>query len=198
MEIFDEWVKRDVGRTFVLNFDGALAGWLGRAGTVCIFGPTCGLGLALEFNGDLYSCDHFVEPKYHLGNILETPMIELVASEKQRRFGRDKQDTLPSQCRECRFVGVCNGECPKNRFMGTAGGEPGLNYLCTGFKAFFEHADKPMRIMAELLRQGRPAEGVMAVLADEEAGSKVKFAGAGRNDPCPCGSGMKFKKCHGG
>jgi len=198
IEIFDEWVKRDVGRTFVLNFDGALAGWLGRAGTVCVFGPTCGLGLALEFNGDLYSCDHFVEPKYHLGNILETPMIDLVASEKQRRFGRDKRDTLPRQCRECRFVGVCNGECPKNRFVGTTDGEPDLNYLCAGFKAFFEHADKSMRVMAELLRRGQQADGVMAVLAREEAGSKARFAGVERNAPCPCGSGVKYKRCHGG
>jgi uncharacterized protein len=198
IEIFDEWVKRDVGKTFVLNFDGALAGWLGRAGTVCVFGPTCGLGMALEFNGDLYSCDHFVEPKFFLGNILETPMIELVTSEKQRRFGRDKRDTLPRQCRECRFVSVCNGECPKNRFLVASEGEPPLNYLCAGFKAFFEHADKPMRIMAELLRQGRPADGVMAVLSREETGTKATFAGTERNAPCPCGSGLKYKKCHGG
>ena len=95
IEVFDEWVAHDVGRTFVLNFDGALAGWLGQAGTVCIFGPTCGLGMALEHNGDLYSCDHFVEPAHYLGNILETPLGELVASEKQRTFGRDKRDTLP-------------------------------------------------------------------------------------------------------
>ena len=103
IEIFDEWVKKDVGQTFVLNFDGALAGWLGMAGTVCVFGPTCGEGTALEHNGDLYSCDHFVEPNYFLGNILKTPMIELVASDKQRKFGRDKQDTLPQYCRHVRF-----------------------------------------------------------------------------------------------
>ena len=141
IEIFDEWVKRDVGKMFVLNFDGALAGWLGMAGTVCIFGPTCGEGTALEHNGDLYCCDHFVEPEHLLGNILKTPMIELVASEKQRKFGQDKLDTLPRYCRKCEVRFICNGECPKNRFIETPDGEPGLNYLCAGYKTFFKHAD---------------------------------------------------------
>jgi len=167
--IFDEWVSKDVGETFVLNFDGALAGWLDMAGTVCIFGPTCGLGLALEHNGDLYSCDHFVEPKFLLGNILETPLIDLVASEQQLKFGRDKKDTLPRSCRECEFLRVCHGECPKNRFIEAPGGESGLNYLCAGYKAFFKHADRAMRIMADLLRRDRPASEVMAILRQGEA-----------------------------
>ena len=162
--IFDEWVKRDVGQTFVLNFDGALAGWLGRAGTVCIFAPTCGQGMALEHNGDLYSCDHFVEPDHYLGNILETPMIELVASAKQRKFGQDKRDILPPYCRHCEFIQICNGECPKNRFAEAPGGDPGLNFLCEGYKAFFKHADHPMKIMAGLIRRGRLAEEVMQVM----------------------------------
>ena len=196
IEIFGEWVERDVGNTFVLNFDGALAGWLGMAGTTCIFGPTCGLGMALEHNGDLYSCDHFVEPDYYLGNILKTSLIELVASEKQRRFGIDKRDTLPKYCRECEVLSICNGECLKNRFIQTTDGEPGLNYLCEGYKAFFKQADKPMGIMADLLRKNRPASEVMAILAREED-LTTKFARAGRNDQCPCGSGLKFKKCHG-
>jgi len=198
IEIFDEWVKKDVGDTFVLNFDGALAGWLDMAGTVCIFGPTCGLGLALEHNGDLYSCDHFVEPNYFVGNILETPLVDLVASEKQRKFGRDKKATLPLVCKECEFLHVCHGECPKNRFLEEPGGETGLNYLCAGYKAFFKHADKAMRIMADCLRQNRPASEVMAILAGAEMNLKTKpAANPGRNDPCPCGSGKKFKKCHG-
>jgi uncharacterized protein len=195
--IFDEWVRKDVGDTFVLNFDGALAGWLGMAGTVCIFGPTCGLGMALEHNGDLFSCDHFVEPNHYLGNILKTPMIDLVASEEQRKFGQDKKDSLPRYCRECEVLNICNGECPKNRFLETPDGEPGLNYLCAGYKAFFKHADKPMRIMADLLRRNRPAPEVMAILAREETDLKTKLAKSGRNDPCPCGSGKKVKKCHG-
>ncbi len=191
--IFDEWVRRDVGRTFVVNFDGALAGWLGMAGTVCVFAPTCGLGVALEHNGDLYSCDHFVEPDHLLGNILETPLAELVGSEKQRRFGAAKRDTLPRYCRECAFLAVCNGECPKNRFVETPDGEAGLNYLCESYRAFFSHADRPMRMMAGLLRQGRFADEVMPMLAAE----RTAAAKVGRNDPCPCGSGLKYKKCCG-
>ncbi|MBN2409160.1 MAG: anaerobic sulfatase maturase [Candidatus Aminicenantes bacterium] len=197
IRIFDEWIKRDVGSTFILNFDGALAGWLDMAGTVCIFSPTCGLGLALEHNGDLYSCDHFVEPDHFLGNILETPLVDLVASAKQRKFGQDKKDTLPRYCRECEFLHVCYGECPKNRFGKAPDGEPGLNYLCAGYKAFFKHADKAMRIMAELLCENRPASDVMAILAGEGLDPGTKPARPGRNDPCPCGSGLKFKKCHG-
>lgn len=173
IEIFDEWLKRDVGRTFVLNFDGALAGWLGLAGTVCIFGPTCGQGMALEHNGDLYSCDHFVEPNHYLGNILDRPMIDLAASDKQRRFGLDKRDSLPRYCKNCRFLAVCNGECPKNRLLETPDGEAGLNYLCEGYRAFFAHADRPMRIMAELLRRGRNADEVMLILNEEKGGERA-------------------------
>ena len=195
--IFDEWVKRDVGKTFVLNFDGALAGWLGMAGTVCIFGPTCGLGMALEHNGDLYSCDHFVEPNYYLGNILKTPMIALVASERQRKFGQDKKKTLPRYCRECEVLHICNGECPKNRFIQTPDGEAGLNYLCEGYKAFFKHADRPMKIMADLIRQGRYADEIMQMHAAPGKRHRATGVKPGRNDPCPCGSGKKFKHCHG-
>jgi len=197
VEIFDEWVRRDVGETFVLNFDGILAGWLGMAGTLCIFGRTCGLGLVLEHNGDLYSCDHFVEPDYLLGNIMKRPMIELLASEKQRKFGLDKEDTLPLYCRECRFLFACNGECPKNRFIKTPDGEAGLNYLCIGYMAFFKHADRYMRIMADLLREGKTADGIMKILSEEDARSEKRTPKVGRNDPCPCRSGLKFKKCHG-
>jgi len=197
IDIFDEWVKRDVGKTFVLNFDGALAGWLGRAGTVCIFGPTCGLGMALEHNGDLYSCDHFVEPNHYLGNILQTPMIDLVASEKQRKFGRDKQDPLPRYCRECEVRSICNGECPKNRFIEAPDGEAGLNYLCEGYKAFFKHADRPMKIMADLIRRGKVAAEVMKLRGTEEKSAEGVSNKPGRNAPCFCGSGLKFKKCHG-
>jgi uncharacterized protein len=186
--VFDEWVARDVGEMFVLNFDGALAGWLGRAGTVCVFGPTCGLGVALEHNGDVYSCDHFVDPDHYLGNILETPLADLVASARQRAFGRAKQESLPSRCRACGWLAVCNGECPKNRFA-SAGGETGLNDLCDGYRAFFSHADPAMRRMADLIRRGRPADGIMA-----PGGRGAK---PGRNDPCFCGSGLKFKRCHG-
>ena len=120
--------------------------------------------MALEHNGDLYCCDHFVEPNYFLGNILKTPMRELVSSDKQRRFGEDKRDSLPQYCRSCEFINICNGECPKNRFRETPDGEPRLNYLCQGYKAFFRHADRPMKIMAGLIRRGRLAEEVMKLI----------------------------------
>jgi uncharacterized protein len=172
IRVFEEWVRRDVGRIFVLNFDAALAGWLGMAGTFCIFGPTCGLSMALEHNGDLYSCDHFVEPNFYLGNIMKTPMIELVASDKQHKFGLDKRNTLPQHCLQCDYLHICNGECPKNRFIETPDGKPGLNYLCKGYRAFFEHADRPMKIMANLIRRGRLAEEVMKLMDTEYKGEK--------------------------
>jgi uncharacterized protein len=196
--IFDEWVRRDVGRVFVQFFDAALAAWAGAPPALCIFSPTCGTALALEHNGDLYSCDHFVEPHYLLGNILDAPMRELVASGKQRAFGLVKHDALPRYCRECHVRFVCYGECPKNRFISTPDGEDGLNYLCAGYKAFFTHIDHPMQIMADLLRSGRaPAEIMRMYATDNERRLRQTFATARRNDPCPCGSGRKYKRCHG-
>jgi uncharacterized protein len=159
-EIFDEWVKRDVGEVFVQTFDVALGSWLGQH-NLCIFSPTCGNALALEHNGDLYSCDHYVEPDYLLGNIKQTHMLELVASDKQRQFGKDKFDSLPNYCRECEVLFACYGECPRNRFITTPDGEPGLNYLCAGYKSFFKHIDGPMRTMAMLVNEGRYADEIM-------------------------------------
>ncbi len=190
--IFDEWVRNDVGRIFVQTFEASARRWMGLPSGMCVFEETCGIGLALEHNGDLYSCDHFVEPDYLLGNILEKEIGELAASEKQYRFGQDKRDTLPQVCRECEVFFACRGECPKNRFLATPSGESGLNYLCKGWKAFFQHVDYPMQIMAGLMRRGYPASEVMRILALDEA-----FQRTGRNEPCPCGSGLKFKRCHG-
>jgi uncharacterized protein len=195
--IFDEWVHRDVGRVFVQMFDAALASWVGAPATLCIFAETCGEALALEHNGDLYACDHFVEPGYLLGNIAHDHMRDLVASEPQRQFGLAKRDTLPRFCRECAVRFACHGECPKNRFIATPDGEPGLNYLCAGYKEFFTHIDRPMRIMAELLRRGRAPAEIVSLLAAEEAELRRACARAGRNAPCPCGSGRKVKRCHG-
>jgi len=159
IDIFDEWVRHDVGKVFVQAFDAALANWYGGPAGVCVFQETCGLALALEHNGDLYACDHFVEPGYHRGNILETPLSRMVASPDQRRFGLDKRDTLPAYCRTCDVRFACHGECPRNRFLKTPAGEEGLNYLCAGYKLFFLHIVRPMRIMADLLRRRRaPAE----------------------------------------
>jgi serine-type anaerobic sulfatase-maturating enzyme len=158
--IFDEWVHRDVGKVFVQTFDVALGSWLGQH-NLCIFSPTCGDALALEHNGDLYSCDHYVEPDYLLGNIRQTPLADLVASKKQRAFGKDKLNSLPRYCRECEVRFACHGECPRNRFITTPDGEPGLNYLCAGYKLFFNHIDPAMKTMAGLLRQGRFADEIM-------------------------------------
>ena len=159
--IFDEWVKRDVGRVFVPTFESALANWYGAPAGICVFNETCGNALALEHNGDLYSCDHFVEPKHLLGNLTQTPMAEMLMSEQQREFGNAKKDALPKYCRECDVRFACHGECPKNRFIKTPDGEDGLNYLCEGFKAFFTHIDAPMKFMRDELRAQRSPARVM-------------------------------------
>lgn len=195
--IFDEWVRRDVGKVFIQTFEAAARSWLGLNPRMCVFEQTCGLGPALEHNGDLYTCDHFVEPKHKLGNIKAIPMIELVSSNQMYRFGQDKRDTLPQYCRACPVLFACNGECPKNRFISTPDGEAGLNYLCAGYKHFFTHIDRPMKIIAGLIQRGYTADGVMALLAQEESALNAKIARTGRNEPCPCGSGRKLKQCHG-
>jgi uncharacterized protein len=170
--IFDEWVRRDVGSVFVQLFDVCLGVWLGERAGLCVFDETCGLGLALEHNGDLYSCDHFVEPRYFLGNIKEEELLPLVGSRQQVKFGQAKRDTLPRYCRECEVRFICNGGCPKNRIRRTPDGESGLNYLCAGYKAFFKHVDEPMKMMAMLLRMGRPPADIMGILARQESSEK--------------------------
>lgn len=196
IDIFEEWVRRDVGTVYVQMFDVTLGSWVGQH-SLCIFSPTCGNALALEHNGDLYSCDHYVEPDYLLGNIRDTHMIELIASDKQRQFGQYKRDSLPQYCLDCEVRFACHGGCPRNRFITTPAGEPGLNYLCAGYKAFFQHVMLPMNHMAALLRQQRPPSEIMALYAQQDAEMQALFAQTGRNEPCPCGSGKKFKQCHG-
>ena len=164
---------------------------------MCVFEPTCGTGVALEHNGDLYSCDHFVEPDYRLGNIHQSSISQMVARSQQQKFGNDKTDKLPAQCRSCEVLFTCRGECPKNRFMNTVDGEYGLNYLCAGWHSFFSHIRKSMEMITGLLRAGRPAAEVMHLLARERVMLEAQIAKAGRNDPCPCGSGLKIKRCHG-
>ena len=156
--VFDEWVLSDVGRVFVQIFDVALESWSGLPQSLCVFAPQCGKALAVEHNGDLYSCDHFVYPENKLGNIMERAMSGLVNSPQQARFGSAKATSLPSDCQKCDVRFACNGECPKHRFNTTASGEYGLNYLCAGYKHFFHHIDPYMRFMANELRQdGSPA-----------------------------------------
>ncbi len=195
--IFDEWVRRDVGVVFVQQFDAALACWAGVSPGVCVFTETCGDAVALEHNGDLYCCDHFVDRDHLLGNILETPMPQLVASDRLRAFGDAKRDALPACCRQCDVRFACRGECPKNRFVKTPDGEAGLNYLCEGYKAFFAHVARPMRIMADLLRHERAPAEIMWRLRREDEELVAAVRAAGRNQPCPCGSGRKVKQCHG-
>ncbi len=182
--IFDEWVLRDVGKVFVQTFEAAARSWLGVPAGMCVFSETCGTGVAIEHQGDVYSCDHFVEPKYLIGNIRQDSFVDLLSSGFQKKFGNDKRDGLPKYCLECDVRFACHGECPKNRFIETSDGQPGLNYLCAGYKAFFHHIDRPMRLIADLIARGKPAEGVMGLFAVTEPAPMR----AGRNDPCPCGS----------
>ena len=172
--VFDEWVRRDVGEVYVQLFDVALANWYGEPSGLCVHSPVCGTAMAMEFNGDVYSCDHFVEPAYLLGNIRERPLRDIVALPQQAAFGRNKLDRLPQYCLDCDVRFACHGGCPKDRFITTPAdatppGEPGLNYLCAGFKAFFHHVDVPMRRMCELLQADRAPSEIMAKYDAAEA-----------------------------
>jgi uncharacterized protein len=189
VDIFEEWVRHDVADVFVQLFDVTLEAYFGRH-LLCIHAPVCGFGPALEANGDLYACDHFVEPDYLLGNINQTHMVELMAKPEQRKFGEDKRDTLTAQCQQCQVRHLCNGGCPKDRFAISRDGEPGHNYLCAGLELFFTHTRPAMQVMARLLQQGRAPSEVMAWTAAEDAKR-------GPYQPCPCGSGQKFRFCHG-
>jgi uncharacterized protein len=189
--IFDEWVRHDVGSIFIQTFEATLRNWLGlNSSGMCVFNETCGTGLALEHNGDLYSCDHFVDPDYLLGNIQNIHTINMVSSDRQLKFGSDKRDSLPRYCRGCAVKFACHGECPKNRFVVSPEGEQGLNFLCAGYKDFFNHTKFPMKLMAGIIRRGQDANEVMEILDQV-------FSNTHRLDPCPCGSGQKFKNCHG-
>ena len=169
--IFDEWKSQDIGQIKVQIFEEAARTAFGQEHSLCIFRPLCGDIPVVEHNGDFYSCDHFVDKKHHLGNIIETPLVELLESQAQRAFGKAKLDSLPRYCRECEVKAMCNGECPKNRFIQTLDGEAGLNYLCAGYKRFFSHCQPFIsEVAAEWHRQTQ-------------------------DHPCPCGSGMKYKKC---
>ena len=162
--VFDEWVRHDVGTIYVQHFDTALANWYGEPHGICVFSPTCGSAMVIEHNGDIYSCDHFVDQDHLLGNILEAPVIELVNNDRQRQFGRDKREKLPEYCKKCPVLFACRGECPKNRFAVTPGGESGLNYLCDGYRMFFSHIDRPMKFMTQELHAGRAPANVRKVM----------------------------------
>ncbi len=163
--IFDEWVRKDVGTFFVQLFDSTLANWMGEQPGNCIWANTCGHAGVMEFNGDVYSCDHFVFPPFKLGNIHTRTLTEMMYSDKQLRFGTDKQDSLPSQCKTCEFLFACHGECPKNRIIHTSSGEPGLNYLCQGYYQYFKHVAPYMDFMKKELMGQRPPANIMQALA---------------------------------
>jgi uncharacterized protein len=189
IDIFEDWVRADIGEVYVQMFDVALANWYGQPPGLCVHSQTCGLALALEHTGDLYSCDHYVEPAWRLGNIGHTHLLDLVASPRQAEFGRAKRDTLPRYCLDCDVRFACHGGCPKDRFTATPAGDPGLHYLCPSYKAFFTHIRPAMDAMCQLLQAGlAPSD-----LVRQYAAADSRRA---RNDPCPCRSGRKWKRCH--
>jgi uncharacterized protein len=189
IDIYEDWLRNDVGRVFVQMFDVTLEAYFNRH-LLCIHAPTCGYGPALEHNGDVYTCDHFVEPAYKLGNLHDTPLADLVASPQMQRFGLDKRDRLTGQCRSCPVRQLCNGGCPKDRFMQSKSGEAGHNYLCEGLELFYMHTRPTMMAMAHLIRNGRAPAEIMALVRAEDARR-------GAASPCTCGSGRKLGACHG-
>jgi uncharacterized protein len=182
--VFDEWLARDIGRIKVQIFEEAVRPAFGQEHTLCIFRATCGGVPVIEHRGDFFSCDHFVDPEHCLGNIQSTPLVELLDSPRQKAFGQAKRDTLPGCCRTCEVLAMCNGACPKDRFLLSPAGEPCLNYLCVGYKRFFTYC-RPFvaEVAAAWRRQQMPPAPAPTV------------SRTGRNDPCPCGSGKKYKNC---
>nr|WP_086939705.1 anaerobic sulfatase maturase [Thaumasiovibrio occultus] len=214
--IFDYWVRRDVGRVFVNMFDSTLSAWCGHPPGLCVYSETCGHAFALEANGDLYNCDHYVYPEHKLGNIHDTTIKAMNESDMAIAFGQAKKTTLSQDCVHCEFKPACNGGCPKHRFAIAKSGQPNHNYFCQGYHHFFTHTAPYMAAMRDLLNQGRPATEVMMMVRQQDAmRAQAKRAAAhttsnkaaskgqktghsvGRNDPCLCGSGKKFKRCCG-
>lgn len=196
--IFDEWVRNDAGKYYVQMIDVTLANWAGERAGLCVFTETCGDAMVMEHNGDLFSCDHFVYPEYFLGNIMKKPLTEMVSSERQKQFGKDKRDKLPRYCFECEYRFACHGECPKHRFAITPDGQEGLNYLCPAYKIFFSHVHPYMQFMADELKAKRAPANVMEWVKRIDRQKEQKFSvkkELERNDPCFCGSGKKFKNC---
>lgn len=189
--IFDEWKSRDIGQVIVQIFEETARTALGYEHALCIFRKTCGDIPVIEHNGDFYSCDHFVNAEHHLGNILEMPFVELLESPEQLEFGHAKWGKLPRYCQECEVLDMCYGACPKDRILETPDGERGLNYLCAGYKRFFNHCRPFVKALASISQQQSAGGQVPAARGPApKAGPKT-----GRNDPCPCGSGRKYKKC---
>lgn len=206
ISIFDEWVLNDVGTYYVITFDALLANWAGRPPAICVYAKTCGHAGVMEYNGDVYSCDHYVFPEYKLGNIRKDTLENMMHSEFQKKFGRDKRDTLPKYCFQCEFLNICNGECPKNRIVSAPDGQRGLNYLCPGFKRFYSHTAPFMKFMVNELKNDRAPSNVMEWAKRKQTLGKPTLIApvlqpvskkliVHKNDPCPCGSGLPYKKC---
>jgi uncharacterized protein len=190
--VFDEWIRNDLGRLDIQLFAEMALVWSGGTASLCWMAPTCGRVLIVEQDGGVYSCDHFVTPDHRIGDIKTSPLRTLVDIPVQRCFGNDKRDRLPMQCRSCSWLATCNGGCLKDRFALAENGEPGLNYLCSGFRQFFAHAEQPLKQVMQLRKSGLTPDAIMAELHAE---SLARWRGVGRNDPCPCGSGRKAKHC---
>ena len=192
INVFEHWVRNDIGDVYVSMFDTTLAHFVGYENVgLCVHARTCGQALALEHNGDVYSCDHYVEPDYKIGNLADgRSLLEIVDSAPQQAFGQAKLTTLPKDCRECDVRFACNGGCPKDRFLTTPDGEPGLHYLCQGYQAFFRHVDKPMRLMTSFLRQERDAGEIRGWYAARDAKRRP-------DDPCTCAGPQPWGRCHG-
>ncbi len=196
--VFDEWVRNDVGRYFVQMFDVTLANYVGAMPGLCIFSETCGTAAVMEHNGDVFSCDHYVYDDHFLGNLHETPISSMMALPDQALFGQDKRSKLPPYCFACDYRFACHGGCPKHRFLKTPQKDPGLNYLCEGYKLFFAHTKPYFEYMARELKSERAPANVMHwIRSKEKVASTPPRVQVRRNDPCPCGSGKKFKQCHG-
>lgn len=190
--VFDQWAHHDIGRVNVQLFAEVSLVWAGGTANLCWIAPTCGRVPVVEHDGAVYACDHFVAPAHRRGYLDSAHLGAMVDSPDQDRFGEAKQEGLPAQCQRCRWRPVCNGGCPKDRFAVTEDGEPGLHYLCDGLRRFFAHAEEPMRYIIERVRADERPEAIMATLRER---SLARWRGVGRNDPCPCGSGLKAKRC---
>lgn len=190
--IFDEWALNDLGRLDVQLFAETGRILAGGSAGLCWMAPVCGRALIVEQDGGVYSCDHYVTAEHRIGDLYASHLGELADSAIQRRFGENKRDGLPGQCRSCAWLAMCNGGCPKDRFVWSKDNEPGLNYLCSGLQRFFSHAQPVMDVILQLTRRGQSPKSIMA---DLHSRMQVRWKGVGRNDPCPCGSGLKAKHC---
>ena len=190
--VFDEWIRRDIGRLEIQLFAETALVWAGGTASVCWMAPTCGRALVLEHDGNVYSCDHFVSPRHRIGSLTSDPLDDLVDSPSQRAFGESKHDSLPGQCLACPWLSVCNGGCPKDRFALAENGEAGLNHLCSGLRQFYARAEQPLKMIGQMRQRGLSPEAITAGLRSAALG---RWQSIGRNDPCLCGSGRKAKNC---